>query len=166
KMKREEVALAEQLKVSALVGGVLGFLPCWIFGGLAMWASMRALCPDISLFENWWLAGAFALSVIIGMASFLPGGMGVRETVLGIAAAMIFRAAKIEPANAVILATVAAGLQRLFQIAAELIMGAFGATVTRKKNDQASTPGNVPHDDSHDRAKHEIDSKASEPNPQ
>jgi len=46
---------------------------------------------------------------------------------------MIFKAAKIEPANAVILATVAAGLQRLFQIASELIMATFGAIVTRQK---------------------------------
>ncbi|MCL2647374.1 MAG: flippase-like domain-containing protein [Phycisphaerales bacterium] len=132
KVKKEEIGRGEWLKESTLVGGVIGFLPCWIFGGLAMWATMRALHP-VSLVDNWWLAGAFALSVIIGMASFLPGGAGVREVVLGVAAAMQFEAAGVGHANAIIMATVAAGLQRLFQIAAELIMGAFGALVTRKR---------------------------------
>ncbi len=132
KFKRPEVPRQEWLGVGSLVLGVLGFLPCWIFGGISLWASVCCVHP-LSLGESWWFAGAYALSVIIGMASLLPGGTGVRDALL-LAAVTI----ALTPAMGIDAATLTAGvvalLQRLFQVVAELLLGLAGAAITSRRN--------------------------------
>jgi uncharacterized membrane protein YbhN (UPF0104 family) len=127
-MKRPAVAEGERLGVGRVAVAVAGFLPCWGFGGLSMWAAARCVWP-VGLWECAWFAGAFALSVIIGMASFLPGGLGIREAVV-VGALTIEMAPAVGHSKAVILATVAAALQRLFQIVAEVGLGVAGGAVT------------------------------------
>jgi hypothetical protein len=145
KMKREPVERDAWLGVGTLVMGVIGFLPCWIFGGFALFASARAV-HDIPLPDSWWFAGAYALSVIIGMASLLPGGAGVRDAMLGVAAMMAFREAGVPHAQAVVFGGVVAVLQRLFQVIAELIMGGLGAAITGgiKSRTITATPSHEP----------------------
>ncbi|MGN6370192.1 MAG: lysylphosphatidylglycerol synthase domain-containing protein [Phycisphaerae bacterium] len=132
KLKRPPVAPDQQLNESTLILGVLAFVPCWFFGGLALWASTCALHP-ISLTSWMWFSGAFSLSVIIGMISFLPGGAGVREAVLGIAVMLQLTAGGMDHNVAVLLGALVAVVQRVCQIIAELLVGIIGGIVTQKK---------------------------------
>ncbi len=139
KMKKQEVPAEQRLRMPTLIGAVAGFVPCWIFGGLALWASTRCLFP-VGPLECAWFVGAFALSVILGMVSLLPGGLLVREAVLGAAVAIQLTpllAAQMPAAaaheQAVTLGLVAAGLQRAFQLAAEVVMGLLGMAAAGAK---------------------------------
>lgn len=141
-MKKPEVAPEQRLEMKTLVAAVAGFVPCWIFGGIALWASTRCVA-DVGIAECAWFAGAFALSVILGMVSLLPGGLLVREAVLG-AAVAIELAPALGHDKAVALGLVAAGLQRLFQLAAELLMALIGfvaAKFGRPENTDGSDTG-------------------------
>jgi uncharacterized membrane protein YbhN (UPF0104 family) len=129
KMKKEPVDRSAWLGLGSLVTGVLGFVPCWIFGGIALWSSARAV-DNVRLIESWWFAAAYALSVIIGMASVLPGGVGVRDVMLGVAAMLQFQQVGVAYDKAIVYGAAVAVLQRIFQIVAELIMGGLGATLT------------------------------------
>jgi uncharacterized membrane protein YbhN (UPF0104 family) len=129
KMNKPQVPAKRQLRAGVLAAAVAGFVPCWLFGGFALWAAGRCVA-DLPVWGTEWFAGAFALSVIIGMASLMPGGFLVRETVLGAAVVFQLKQAGVEPARAVILGTVAAGLQRLFQLVAEVVLGVVGVIVT------------------------------------
>jgi uncharacterized membrane protein YbhN (UPF0104 family) len=130
-MKKEPIPPERRATLLTLITTVLGFFPCWLLGGLALWASTRCVAP-VDFSAALWFAGAYALSVVIGMISFLPGGLGIREGVLGIAVT-IQLAPILGHDDAIKLATAAAGLQRLFQIIAELLMGAFGAAITARR---------------------------------
>ena len=136
KMKRPEVPAQERLAAGTLALAVLGFVPCWLFGGLAMWGSLRCVQPaehPVPLADCWWFAGAYALSVIIGMASLLPGGTLIREAVLGAAAAFQFAAQGVEHSQALLLGTAVAILQRIFQLVVEMLLGLLGMLLTQKK---------------------------------
>jgi len=133
-MKKPEVPAAERLGLGTFALAVAGFIPCWIFGGLALWGATQTVHP-MPLGDAWWFAGAFALSVIIGMASFLPGGAGIREAVIGAAVLLALDNVMPHP-NAVILAGIVAILQRVFQLAAELLLGVLGAILTAKRVDK------------------------------
>jgi uncharacterized membrane protein YbhN (UPF0104 family) len=128
KMKRVPVTKEDQLSSSTLTRALLGFLPCWIFGGIAMWATTCCLHPT-NIANVGWFAGAYALSVIIGMASLFPGGIGVREVVLGAAITL-----QLTPVmghdKAAILALVAVALQRFYQVIVEVALGLGGMAVT------------------------------------
>jgi hypothetical protein len=132
KMKRPEVERRDRLSAATLALAVLAFIPCWLFGGLAMWGSCQCvhLVPPA---DCWWFAGAYALSVIIGMASLLPGGAFIREAVLGAAAALQFSALPgITHADAVLLGSAVAILQRIFQLIVEMLLGAIGMAITTR----------------------------------
>ena len=51
-----------------------------------MWATMKALnmpsTRDITLWELPWITASYAISVVAGFGSMLPGGVGVRELVI------------------------------------------------------------------------------------
>ncbi len=128
RMKKPEIPASRQLKARFLALAVIGFIPCWGFGGLALWAAARCVYP-MPLIGSEWLASAYALSVIMGMASLMPGGLVIRDGVLG--AAVLFQLAPLIPhEQAVVFSTVAAALQRVFQIIAELLLGAMGGVLT------------------------------------
>jgi hypothetical protein len=134
KMKKPEVPPQDRLRAPTLALAVIAFFPCWVFGGLAMWGSVRCVSAQhaIAFADCWWFAGAYALSVIIGMASLLPGGTFIREAVLGAAAAFQFAAVGVPHPQAVLLGTAVAVLQRLFQVLVEIALGLSGLAVTRK----------------------------------
>ncbi len=135
KLKKAEVLVAERLSAGTLVLAVLGFIPCWCFGGIAMWGSVRCVNPDpnpVPLADCWWFAGAYALSVIIGMASLLPGGTGIRDAALGAAATFQLAAAGVQHDRAVLLGFAVAVLQRIFQVLVEVALGLAGLLLTRK----------------------------------
>jgi hypothetical protein len=131
KMAKPAVPREERLEMGTLAFGVLLFVLCWVCGALALWASTCCLHP-IPIWDCEWFIGAFSLSVIIGMLSFLPGGAVIREVVLGTAVTLQLTVSGVPQAQAVLLGTLVAVLQRFFQLAAELIVGIAGAVVTRK----------------------------------
>lgn len=128
KMKKPDVPRSEWLRAPVLLLAVAGFIPCWLFGGVALWASTCAVHP-IDLADAWWFAGAYALSVIFGMVSLLPGGAGIREA-LSLAAVTIQLTPVLGHDQAFLLAGVGAILQRLFQIIVEIVLGLTGALIT------------------------------------
>jgi glycosyltransferase 2 family protein len=130
KMKKPEVPPQDRLGAGTLAVAVVAFIPCWLFGGLAMWGSCQCV-QSVPLSDCWWFAGAYALSVIIGMASLLPGGAGIREAALGTAAALQFTALGVESSRAVLLGTAVAILQRIFQVLVEVMLGLMGMSMTR-----------------------------------
>jgi hypothetical protein len=129
KMKKPEVPRDQWLNAGTLACAAASFVPCWIFGGLALWGATCAVNP-LSLVDCWWFGGAFALSAIVGMASFLPGGAVIRETVLGAAVALQFSAGGMEHPRAVLLGGAVAIILRIFQIATEVFLGLTGMTLT------------------------------------
>jgi uncharacterized membrane protein YbhN (UPF0104 family) len=132
RLKRPPIEIRQRLSSLQLAASVILFFPCWICGAIALWAAAACVHP-IPLVDSLWFAGAFALSVIIGMASFLPAGIGIREAVLGAALMLQFEAGHVPHEDAVKLATVAVLLQRLFQITAEALFGICGGLVARKR---------------------------------
>jgi uncharacterized membrane protein YbhN (UPF0104 family) len=131
KMKKPEVPAEQRLTMPTLICAVAGFVPCWIFGGAALWASTRCVTP-VDPLTCAWFVGAYALSVILGMVSLLPGGLVVREAVLS-AAVAIQLTPLVGHADAVTLALIVAGLQRLFQLGAEILMGLSGMAMAGKR---------------------------------
>jgi glycosyltransferase 2 family protein len=132
-MKKPEVPPQDRLRAPTLALAALAFIPCWCFGGLAMWGSVQCVSPQpVPLPDCWWFAGAYALSVIIGMASLLPGGTGIREVALGAAAALQFAALGIPHPQAVLLGTAVAILQRIFQVLVEVALGLLGMALTAR----------------------------------
>jgi len=131
KIKKPEVERRNRLGAATLALAVLAFTPCWFFGGLAMWGSCQCV-HLVPLADCWWFAGAYALSVIIGMASLLPGGALIREAVLGAAAALQFSTLPgVTHADAVLLGSAVAILQRIFQLIVEILLGLTGLLLTR-----------------------------------
>lgn len=74
----------ERLDLGRWAVGLLGVLGGWFLHGLALWAVLRALQPAESdpLARLFLCTAAGALSTVLGFASLLPGGAGVREWVL------------------------------------------------------------------------------------
>jgi hypothetical protein len=55
----------------------------WFLVGASMWAVMRAVPgPEASSGHFWLALESVTLSVVVGIASLIPGGLGVRELVI------------------------------------------------------------------------------------
>ncbi len=140
-IKRGPIAPGRRFRLAHMVGAVIMFLPCWIFGGLALWASVRAMQP-IALYDWPRLCGVFALSVSLGMFSLLPGGLGVREAVQALFLAPLVGS------PAIVVAAVA--LPRVFQIMVELTLAGLGGAINARLTSKhapataASDPGGIP----------------------
>ena len=128
RMKKPEISREQRLSMSHLFLAIVGFIPCWIFGGIALWASTMCV-HEVDFLGCWWFAGAFALSVVMGMISLLPGGLGVREVVLGVAVTLQLTPA-VHHDQAILLGSAVAVLQRLFQVLAEVLLCVTGALLT------------------------------------
>lgn len=48
----------------------------WLCQGVSLWLIMQALAVDLSL---WVVIGVYCLSILVGAASFIPGGLGTTE---------------------------------------------------------------------------------------
>jgi uncharacterized membrane protein YbhN (UPF0104 family) len=145
KFQKPEIPAKRRLSAFTLAVAVIAFIPCWICGGFALWGSAQCVSPQpLPLIACWWFAGAYALSVIIGMASFLPGGTGIRDAALGAAAALQFSALGVNQSEAVLLGTAVAILQRIFQIFVEMFLGVGGMLLSRKPALSPATEPNSP----------------------
>ena len=67
-----------------LLSGWIAMTLCWVLQGLSLWATLRAIgvggtlnLTDLTLY-----IGCVALAVVAGFASFIPGGLVVRDLVL------------------------------------------------------------------------------------
>ncbi len=133
KLGRPEIAPDQRLSMGTLLMSSVLMLPCWFFGGFALWATVRCLMP-VHIMHIWGLMSAFALSVVIGMISFLPGGLGAREVVQGLfllpIATADLAAADGSHAEAKLVIALAVVLQRVFQVAAEAGLGLLGGLLT------------------------------------
>jgi glycosyltransferase 2 family protein len=141
RMKKPELNRDEWLGAGTLALCVFAFIPCWLCGGLALWGTTQTVHPT-PLAESWWFAGAYALSVIIGMASLLPGGTGIREALL-LAAVTIQLEPAVGHARAVALAGIVAILQRVFQLIVEVLLGIIGGLLTSRKPSDPPFPPQI-----------------------
>jgi uncharacterized membrane protein YbhN (UPF0104 family) len=128
RMKKPVIAPEARLGMGTLALAVLMFLPCWICGGAALWVSTHCVFANVPLAAMPVLMGGFALSVILGMLSLLPGGLGVREAVLALF--VVWEIHDVAGPKAEAIAAVAVVLQRLFQIGAEALLGLAGMAVS------------------------------------
>ncbi len=101
------------INLRLLVEGWLAAGACWLFLGLSLWATLRAIgVNSISPINDLpMLVAAVALAVVAGFISMLPGGLGVRDLAL-----VQLLAESCGPANAL----VAAVLIRLVWLVSEL----------------------------------------------
>jgi glycosyltransferase 2 family protein len=144
KFGRPPVDEAHQLGIGTLALSVLLFVPCWLFGGLSLWACLRCVgvpAEDIFMII---LPGTFAASVIGGMAiGVAPGGLGPREAIqVALLSAVM---AKSHTGDIVL----AVGLQRLSQVLVEVTLGMAGAALTGARTTQpiAPSPETAPPDE-------------------
>ena len=128
KFKRPPVDVAHRMSMWKLLLAVTMFMPCWVFGGLTLWASIRCCGGAIATEDVMKLPGAFAASVIGGMAvAVTPGGVGARETII------LLVLGKMVNAQALV---VSVALGRLFQVTVELILGMLGMSLTAKRKSE------------------------------
>lgn len=133
KWNQPPVAAEEQLRKRDLALSVVMFTPVWIFGGVGLWAAARTVTMiPVESITN--LPGAFALSVTGGMASFLPGGLGIAEAI---------KSLFLDPITGPKAAVLAVAIQRMAQIIVEVILGTAGALLTnvgKKAKDAVVAP--------------------------
>ena len=133
KLGRPEIETDQQLSMRSLLISSSMMIPCWFFGGLALWATVRCLV-SVPVTHLWGLVSAFALSVLVGMISFMPGGLGIREIVQGLfllpIVSMGMAPADVSDAKVKLLVTLAVMLQRVLQITAEAGLGLLGGLLT------------------------------------
>ena len=69
-----------------MLTGWLSITVGWFLMGLSLWATLQALgTPDLRWPGDWPLTtAAVALAVVVGFASLIPGGAGVRDWVLAV----------------------------------------------------------------------------------
>lgn len=97
----------------------------WILFGLSLWMSVRG----ISLNPGWdtlpILTAAATLSVVLGFVSMLPGGIGVRESVLILLLVVFFQQSfEMSETESAAAAIVVAAMQRFISIIGELLASA------------------------------------------
>jgi len=133
RLGRPVIEPGRRLPMRSVMASTVMMLPCWFFGGVALWATIRCLLP-VGFDHFWALLSAYSFSVLLGIFSFLPGGLGVRELVQGflllpVVSASIPATGAVS-AEATILVSLVVVLQRFFQIIVEVAMGLLGGSLT------------------------------------
>jgi len=109
--------LTKTLTWKAVVPGWLGLFPGFALFGVSLWATMKAMnvaeSAELGLVDLPYVTAAYAVSIVAGFASMLPGGLGAREIVLK---------EMLEPQHGEVLATVAPIFHRMAIIVSELIV--------------------------------------------
>jgi uncharacterized membrane protein YbhN (UPF0104 family) len=79
----EERAL-DAINIRLLSAGWAAAIACWLFLGLSLWATLRAIgVESVSpLADLPMLVAMVAMAVVAGFVSMLPGGLGVRDLAL------------------------------------------------------------------------------------
>ena len=79
-------ASTDHVSWRVVVPGWLGIVVGWCLLGVSMWATMKALnvapTNDLTVSQLPWVTASYAISVVAGFMSMLPGGVGVREWVM------------------------------------------------------------------------------------
>lgn len=118
----------------AVLPGWLGIIPGWLMLGLSMWATMKALnlptTRSMSISELPWVLASYAISVIAGFASMVPGGVGVREWVMK---------ELIEPKYGAVAALLAPVLHRMMSLVSELLISSM-LYLTRQRRPPTAPP--------------------------
>ena len=104
---------------------IVGHILLWICQGLAFFLFVKSFVPVV-----WWDAGVltacFAFAWVIGFLSFLtPGGLGIREGLLGLLLANYMPASQ---------ATLVALLCRVWMLSAEIILAGAAFYLRKKSN--------------------------------
>ena len=119
-----------------IVPGWLGLFPGYVFFGVSLWATMKAMnvaeSAELSIADIPYIMAAYAVSLVAGFASMLPGGLGAREIVLK---------EMLEPQYGEVLSTVAPIFLRLVIIASELIVAPILYLSMRKGSQQSDSVG-------------------------
>jgi hypothetical protein len=134
RLGRPGVEPGQRLSMSALLASVVMMVPCWFFGGVALWATIRCLSP-VGIEHSWELTAGFALSVLAGMISFLPIGLGVRDVVQALFLLPVITASfpGASFAEAELIVTLVILLQRVFQVSVEAGLAILGGWLTRTR---------------------------------
>ena len=111
-----------RLWINVIVGHVL----LWICQGLAFFLFVKSLAP-VAWSDAGTLTACFALAWVIGFLSFLtPGGLGIREGLLGLLLANYMPAPQ---------ATFVALLCRVWMLSAEIVLAGIAFTLDRKRRE-------------------------------
>jgi len=117
------------LWVSVLVSHSL----LWYCQGLAFYLFVRSFAP-VQWADAGVLTACFAFAWIVGFLSFLtPGGLGVREGLLGLLLANCMSVSQ---------ATLVALLCRLWMLSAEMVLAAIAFLINRRCDERQSSPQN------------------------
>ena len=121
------------LSWAVVLPGWLGIIPGWFLLGLSMWATMKALnlpsTRDMSIVQLPWITASYAISVVAGFMSMLPGGVGVREWVMK---------ELIEPKYGAAAALLSPVLHRMMSLVSELTVS--GILYVSNRRTDAETP--------------------------
>ena len=122
------------LKTSRLWGTVLASHSLlWLCQGLAFFLFLRSLAP-VRWADAGFLTASYAFAWIVGFLSFLtPGGLGIREGLLGVLLAHYMPAKE---------ATRVALLCRLWMLSAEMVLAAIAFLINRRYDERHSSPQN------------------------
>ncbi len=120
--------LAKTLTWNTVVPGWFLLFPGFVFFGIGLWAAMKAMnvaeSAELSIMDLPYITAAYAVSIVAGFASMLPGGLGAREIVLK---------EMLEPQHGEVLATVAPIFYRMSIIVSELIVAPIFYFMARQK---------------------------------
>ncbi|MCY3724564.1 MAG: hypothetical protein OXG97_20300 [Candidatus Poribacteria bacterium] len=122
------------LKTSRLWGTVLASHSLlWLCQGLAFFLFLRSLAP-VRWADAGVLTASYAFAWIVGFLSFLPpGGLGIREGLLGVLLAHYM------PAKEAILVAL---LCRLWMLSAEMVLASIAFLINRRCDERHSSPQN------------------------
>ena len=105
----------------------------WLCQGLAFFLFVRSFAP-VQWADAGVLTACFAFAWIVGFLSFLtPGGLGIREGLLGVLLAHYMPAKE---------ATLVALLCRLWMLSAEMVLAAIAFLMKRRSDERHSSPQN------------------------
>lgn len=108
---------ADKLTWRVMVPGWLGITLGWCLLGVSMWATMKALnvpsTRDLSIVQLPWITASYAISVVAGFITMLPGGLGMREWVM---------MELVEPSFGPVVALLTPVLHRMMSLVSELVV--------------------------------------------
>lgn len=133
----EESNVTGKLTWGIVIPGWLSIIPGWIFLGISMFAAMKAIdvpaTRDMTLWDLPWITASYAISLVAGFMSMLPGGVLVREWVLK---------ELIEPSYGPVVGLVAPVIHRMVILVSELVLCSilYGVSFVAKRKQKASPP--------------------------
>lgn len=116
-----------EIPASFLLGWCFVFVTAWLFHGLSLGCTLRAVGAEVS-WSDWltWTGDIWSASFLGFVAVFTPGGLGVRE-------AALIELLKVQPGISSSQAVATAVLLRGVWLAAEIVMTLVLGWVTRRK---------------------------------